>query len=194
MAEKKNILKKKKLKQIILNKNHFFILKYGFFFEFFREKNHFKTCLGTWLNFWKLSWAINLCIYLTPGVCTVTIEHDCLFFGLSTNPSFFPNKCTQKKARGTTFIKKKTNMSEGKIQKDYLILDLQHELSTFYLTFCYLNGKKKNFWHYGKHKHENTKLVISAFFFFSFELTLKNEEKMKNEPKKKASFENGHQF
>ena len=188
--------KKKKLKQIVSNKIYFFILKYGFCFEFFTKINHYKTFHGTWLNFWKLSWTIKLCICLTPGVCNVTIEHDCLFFGLSTNPRFFLNICTQKKARQITFIKHKNNHDWGKTPERWYNPGFTTWVKHFYLTFFHLSRGENNFWRYGEQKHGNVKLVISILFFFVFRfcLSLHSNKTKKRNGKKKGTFENRLHF
>ena len=95
--KKKIYWQKKKLKQIILNKIHFLILKNDFCFEFFTKINHYNTFHCTGLTFWKLSRTIELYICLTPGVCMITIEHDGLFLTLRRTLWFFSYICTKKK-------------------------------------------------------------------------------------------------
>jgi len=79
-------------------------------------------------------------------------------------------------------------MIGGKPRKDDIIQDLQHELSTFYLTFFHLSGKKKQLltiWRTKTWKRETCD-KYSFFFRFSFlfELTLKQNKKTKRKKKK----------
>jgi len=47
-------------------------------------------------------------------------------------------------------------MIGGKPRKDDIIQDLQHELSTFYLTFFHLSGGKKTTFDYMANKNMET--------------------------------------
>ena len=150
---------KKKLKQIILNKIHFLILKNDFCFEFFTKINHYNTFHCTGLTFWKLSRTIELYICLTPGVCMITIEHDGLFLTLRRTLWFFSYICTKKK-----------NMRE-KIWQDYIILTTW--VKHFLLKFPPFKWRKKKL------------LIILLFFRVLFELTPKEK---RNERKKKREW------
>ena len=78
-------------------------------------------------------------------------------------------------------------MIGGKPRKDDIIQDLQHELSTFYLTFFHLSGGGKKLltiWRTKTWKRETCDKY--SFFSFLFELTLKQNKKTKR--KKKRNF------
>ena len=136
MAEKKNILKKKKLKQIILNFFCFSFLKYVLYFVLFTKVVNLKTFHDYSLNFWKHPWVIKYKICLTPVICVLSIEHGRFFLAPELNPNF-PRTSEQKKMQTKTLLsQKKTIMYAAKFWKGCILKHLQLGLSNFYLSFC----------------------------------------------------------